>query len=184
MAMLFKPDKVEIRHPRKTHTFALLKLSDPKNNLLGSDFLSRQGCVIGMANQLLWFTTGQEMDSSLVIVPECGMVSPVEGPEPDGYNLDKLLAEQTLRSELQVLSHKHADAFARHKDDGPLYQLLKKSVQQEWTEQHTEAVSQLKQAIVKALVLINPNPEIPCYLAVSAPKRGMGRSDPRPKPHV
>ncbi|CAM5093117.1 unnamed protein product [Natator depressus] len=73
---------------------------------------------------------------------------------------------------------------------GPLYQLLKKSVQREWTEQHPEAVSQRKQAIVKALVLINPNPEIPLSpggvsaLVLSAPKRGMGRSDPRPKPHV
>lgn len=44
---------------------------------------------------------------------------------------------------------------------GPLYQVLKKSVQWEWTEQHTGAVSQLKPDIVKALMLITPNPEVP-----------------------
>ncbi|CAM5080390.1 unnamed protein product [Eretmochelys imbricata] len=115
MAMLSKPIKVEIGHLRKTHVFALLTLSDPKGNLLGSDFLGRQECVIDLANQLLCLTAGQELGCLLVLMPECGMVTPAEGPEPDEYHLDTLIAKHAIYPELQTILRKHADVFAKHK---------------------------------------------------------------------
>ncbi|CAM2097201.1 unnamed protein product [Caretta caretta] len=88
MAMLSKPIKVEIGHLRKTHVFALLTLSDPK---------------------------GQELGCLLVLMPECGMVTPAEGPEPDEYGLDTLIAKHAIYPELQTILRKHADVFAKHK---------------------------------------------------------------------
>ncbi|CAM2098027.1 unnamed protein product [Caretta caretta] len=117
MAMLSKSIEVQIGHQHKTHVFTLLTLPYPKGNLLGSDFLGRQECVIDLANQSLCLTAGQELGCPLVVMLECGMVIPAEGPDPDEYHLDTLIAKHTLYPELQAILRKHADAFAKHKHD-------------------------------------------------------------------
>ncbi|CAM2100786.1 unnamed protein product [Caretta caretta] len=59
----------------------------------------RQECVIDLASQSLCLTVGQD------------------GPEPDEYHLDTLIAKYALYPELQAILHKHVDAFANHKYD-------------------------------------------------------------------
>ncbi|MBN3308611.1 NYNRI protein, partial [Amia calva] len=61
----------------------------------------------------------------------------------------------------------------------PLYELLRKEVPKDfytneiWTENHTKAVEQLKQALVQATVLLTPNPTLPFHLEVGSSKEAL-----------
>ncbi|MBN3300870.1 NYNRI protein, partial [Amia calva] len=61
----------------------------------------------------------------------------------------------------------------------PLYELLRKEVPEDfystetWTENHTKAIEQLKQALVQATVLLTPNPTLPFHLEVGSSKEAL-----------
>lgn len=50
-------------------------------------------------------------------VPERGLVSPVEEPEPDRCNLNKIVAENMAQPKLQAVLCKYAGDLATHKQD-------------------------------------------------------------------
>ena len=56
----------------------------------------------------------------------------------------------------------------------PLYQLLKRDQQWEWTGLHNNAFRSLKEKLTTAPILINYDPKLPLKLACDASRLGLG----------
>lgn len=78
-------------------------------------FLSYLGGIVDLTNQLLCVPAARELDCRLVVIPVCGLVTPVE--KPVACDLDKVVEKHARQKVLQALSLKHGNVCAKHKHD-------------------------------------------------------------------
>ncbi|XP_072255088.1 protein NYNRIN-like [Pyxicephalus adspersus] len=79
-------------------------------------------------------------------------------------NLPLPVSIPTLRSFLGLVNYSRAFIPEFAQTSSPLYDLLKKDTQWIWTEQHTNAVQALKEALAQAPALANPNYQWPFHI--------------------
>ncbi|XP_073459965.1 protein NYNRIN-like [Aquarana catesbeiana] len=79
----------------------------------------------------------------------------------------------TLRSFLGLVNYSRAFVPDFAQKSAPLYDLLKKDTQWHWTEQHTNAVQELKKALAQAPALANPEYQLPFHIETAISETAM-----------
>lgn len=103
-----------------------------------------------------------------------------EGDEPSGKHLEAIRNLQQPKNQAELLSSYHKFAWLnRHVKDfaviaAPLTDLLKKKAKWDWSEQHIQAWTRLRDNLLKSPILCKFDPKKKLYLATDCSNIGLG----------
>uniref|UniRef100_H3A7L3 Gypsy retrotransposon integrase-like protein 1 n=1 Tax=Latimeria chalumnae TaxID=7897 RepID=H3A7L3_LATCH len=119
-----------------------------------------------------------------------GITIGVDGRTPNQHKVEVIRelplpnSDATLRSFPGLVSYSKEFIPGFAQLSKPLYDLLKKGTERKWTEPHTEAVSTLKQRLMTAPALINPDLTAPFHLEVTATEMALATVLAQEQHHV